>query len=232
MKNNQSGNVLFYILIAVALLAALSFAVATSGRGNMSEVTDEKAKIIASEILDYANIVTNAVAQLRLRGAKETDLCFDDPQWPVAYNNPSCSDDATKIFHTSGGGITWAKVATEAADLTASPDYLWHIYGDNEIQDVGLTCGDASCAELILVTDELRQAVCIKINDLLGINNPGDVPPTDTDIGETQFIGTYGYSYTIGDEAGGAALRGKMSGCFQKTGGTPEYIFYKVLQAR
>ena len=232
MKNSQSGNVLFYILIAVALLAALSFAVAISGRGNMAGITDDKARILASELIDYANTVSAATTQLRLRGIRETDLCFDEPQWPAPYNNPSCSDDATKIFHPSGGGVTWARIAKDSTDVTGSPDRLWHIYGDNEIDGVGMTCGAASCAELILVADELQQNVCIKINELLGVNNPSALPPVDTEMGTTQFIGTYSHSYTIGDEAGGAALSGKTAGCFQKTTVPAEYVFFRVLQAR
>lgn len=231
MNNSQSGNVLFYILIAVVLLAALTLAVALSGRGNVNNISDEKAKILATEMIEYAGVVSNATTQLRLRGVKDTDLCFDDPQWGGApYNNPSCSDDMTKIFGTSGG-ITWVKAPAEAMDPAATPDYLWHIYGDNEIEGVGTTCGAASCADLILIADELLQNVCIKINDLLGVTNPSGVPPTDTDIGTTRFVGTYTYARSIGDEAGGTALEGKTAGCFENTT-EGKYVFYKVLQAR
>src|SRR5262249_36573959 len=110
MKNSQNGNVLFYILIAVVLLAALSYAVALSGRGNFNAVTEEKAKLLATQIIEYANIMSNAAAQVRLRGIKDTDLCFDNAGWGNAdYTNPSCSDSATKIFDLKGGGVTWAR---------------------------------------------------------------------------------------------------------------------------
>lgn len=237
MKNTQklsceSGNVLFYILIAVILLAALTYAVAQSGRGSVSQISEEKSKLLASEILEFANIMSNAVAQLRLRGVKDTDLCFDDPQWGgAAYNNPSCTDNTKKIFHLSGGGMTWKNAPAEAMDNTATPDNLWHIYGNNEVEEVGTTCGAAACADLILVTDELKESVCVQINELLGVDNPADVPPTDTSIGTTRFIGSYAYTQTIGDESGGAALVRKTGGCFENTS-NGKFTFYKVLVAR
>jgi hypothetical protein len=236
MKNSrhgkrEDGNVLFYVLIAVALLAALSYAVAQSGRGNGAGVSDEKVKLIATEILEYASVMSNAVAQLRLRDIKDTDLCFAAPEWGVAsYNNPSCTDDATKIFHLRGGGVTWVNAPSGAMDATATPDNLWHIYGNNEVKDVGTTCADDECADLILVTDELRLNVCLKLNELMGVTNPSGAPPTDSLINTTRFIGTYSYAETLGNEAG-EYLKGKTGGCFENTG-SAKYTFYKVLVAR
>jgi hypothetical protein len=228
---NQNGNVLFYILIAVVLLAALSYAVSMSSRGNLSAVNEEKAKLLATEIIEYANVMANATAQVKLRGIKETDLCFDDPNWGGAdYANPSCSDLATKIFGLKGGGVTWARPPELAMDSAAVPDNLWHIYGDNAVFEMGTTCAAASCADLILVVDELRENVCIQINDLLYVTNPADTPPTDTLIGTTKFIGAYSYSETIGDE-GGQPMKAKTGACFENTT-TGEFTFYKVLVAR
>lgn len=229
----QSGNVMFYILIAIALLAALIYAVSQSGRGNLSEITDEKARLLGAEILEYADAVGNATAQLRLRGIKDTNLCFDDPGWGNAdYDHGGCADNAAKIYHLSGGGVTWKNAPATAMDSSASPDNLWAIYGDNEIKDMGTTCGAAGCADLVLVVDELSANVCTKINFLLGIGGRNDPPPTDTAIGTTKFIGAYDYAQTIGDEAGGAALAGKTAACFEKTGAPAKYTFFKVLVAR
>lgn len=229
--NSERGNVLFYILVAVALLAALTFAVAQSNRGSIQQVNDEKARLLASEIIEYANVVANATAQLRLRGVPETSLCFDDPSWGGAnYNHAGCTDDANKIFHASGGGVAWKNAPSQAMSAAASPDNLWHIYSDNEVQQIGTTCGAAACSDLILMTDELNQTVCMKINELLNVGLKGDTPPTDANYGTARFTGSFGYSETIGDE-GGDVLSKKTAGCFQKTS-TPTYAFYKVLIAR
>lgn len=230
---NESGNVLFYILIAVALIAALSFAVANSTRGNIKQLNAERARLYATEIIEFANVIASAVSQIRLRGTDLSALCFDHASWGASdYNHAGCGDDLNKIFHPSGAGLTWTQAPSEAMDLTATPDNLWHIYGDNEIENVGTTCGAAACADLILIVDELQLVVCQQLNDLLGVTDASTTPPTDSDFSETRYIGSFGYNETIGDEAGGEPLDGKLTGCFQKTNAPAEYVFYKVLVAR
>jgi hypothetical protein len=233
MRATERGNVLFYILIAVALLGTLSYAVTQSGRGNISQVSNEKARLLATEIIDYANAMTSAVSQLRLRGVTDTSLCFDDPGWGNAdYDHAGCSLDENKVFHVSGGGLTWARSPAEAMETAAAPDTLWHIYSSNEVADVGTTCGGASCAELMIVVDELGENVCMQINDLLGVENPSDAPPTDSGPDTTLFNGSYGFSAVLGDEAGGEALQGKTAGCLKKTVAPTEYIYFRILLAR
>lgn len=229
----EFGNSLFYILIAVALLAALSYAVSQSGRGSGKQISDERARMAASEIIEYANNITTAVSQLKLRGVDVDELCFDHAKWGASNydHSPACTDDFNKIFHISGAGITWSQAPSEAMDRNASPDNLWHIYGDNEINNIGSTCGAASCSDLVLYVDELSENVCRQLNNLLDITNASTAPPTDTDMGETRYTGSFTYSNTIGDEVGGAAIDGASAGCFENTTDN-EYVFYKVLVAR
>lgn len=232
-RASERGNVMFYIFIAVILLAALSYTIAESSRGNVQQLTSERARIYASELIEYANVMTSAVAQLRLRGVDVEDLCFDDTAWGVNdYDHAGCTDDANKLYSPSGAGLIWTRAPEKAMDESASPDKLWHIYGNNEVQDVGTTCGAAACADLILVVDELAKETCIQINELLGIDNPAGSPPTDSDIGETRYIGVFSYAHTLGDEAGGSAFTGKTAACFQRLAAPTEYTFYKVLIAR
>ena len=232
-RENERGNVLFYIFIAVALLAALSLAVSESMRGNVTQLSEQRARIAASEIIEYSNIMASAVAQLRLRGVDDDELCFDDPSWGANdYDHAGCLDDANKIFSLDGAGLTWTNAPEGAMATTPAPDNLWHIYGDNEIDDVGSTCGGVNCVDLILALDELHLETCVQINELLGVVNPGGDPPTDTNIGETRYIGAYSYDQTIGNEAGGANFQGRASACFQRTAAPAEYTFYRVLIAR
>ena len=64
-RANNSGNVLFLILIAVALFAALSYAVTNSGRtGGGQALSRDQAKIKASELLQYASYIQQTMTRL------------------------------------------------------------------------------------------------------------------------------------------------------------------------
>ena len=230
MNTSQSGNVLFYILIAVALLAALSYAVSQNNRGGGAGLSKERARLYATEVIDTAGSIATGVSQLRLRGVQPDDLCFDHTSWGNAnYANPSCSDPQTNLYDLQGAGLNWAEAPREAMDEKATPDYLWHFYRDNEIEGVGTTTGTDTSADLILLVDELSLEVCQQINGLLGVTDADATPPTDTGYGTGYFAGIFTNSAIIGDED--PILANKNAACFFNTSDN-KYAFYKVLVAR
>jgi hypothetical protein len=116
---SQSGNALFLILIAVALFAALSYAVTVSGRGG-GTVSKETAQLEAAAISSYLGEIRNAVTRLRLTGGcTDAQINFegsgytDGPTGPyggtvmIANNsNPSSpTNDSCDVFHKNGGGV-------------------------------------------------------------------------------------------------------------------------------
>ncbi|MEM7679890.1 MAG: hypothetical protein AAF182_02680 [Pseudomonadota bacterium] len=239
-RTTQRGNVLFYVLIAVALVAALSIAITNSLRGNTTDVEDNRAGIIAGEILDISNIYATAVAQLRLRGVLEENLCFDDPGWEDFqeddyYYHAACETTTNRIFHPDGAALVWSRMPRDAFVKSFrpgdEPDYLFHIISDNEIQDVGSTCSEPKCSELLFVIDELSEKVCREINKLLGIEARNDEVPEDNVYGDIRFRGRYNFSETIGDTADSRVLRGRLAGCFESQS-QDVFVFYKVLISR
>ncbi len=228
-KDSERGVVLVYIFLAIALIAALSYAVTQSNRGGISSLSKDKARLYASEIIEFANVISNAVTQLRLRGVLETQLCFDDPRWGAFdYNHAGCATNANKVFHPEGAGVIWAEPPFESMDNSASPDNIWHITGVNHVENVGTTCASDTCAELILFVNELKLEVCQKLNELLGVTDANVTPPDETDFNDDRFLGVFGNEDTIGS---GNVLEGKRTGCFREvSSGT--YHYYKVLLAR
>lgn len=223
-RNNESGNVLFYILIAVGLIAALSFAVSSSDRGSMSQIDAERARLAATEMLEYASNVSAAVGQLKLRGCRNNEISFQNSSSTADYTNGNAPGDNTcHIFNIAGGGLSFLDAPDGISNLAESIIFD----GNMEIENVGLTAGDATSSELLLVYRDLDQDVCVQMNDLANVENPAGAPPADAGFNFVAFQGTYAHNGVIGDNA--AELDGKRSGCANDGG---DFHFYRVLIAR
>lgn len=233
-RSGESGNIMVYILLGVSLLAALSFAVAQGSRSNIQAVTDERARLVATDLINYADTMEKAVTQLRLRGTRPEALSFAHPDLSDGdygtYTTDS-SDDTRydEVFNPAGGSVIYRPPPSDAT-ISGSEDYMF--LSHNEIQGVGTSCGAASCADLLMAVANLREKVCVHINELIGVNNSGGTPPVQSAMDTaSRFSGSFGYSQTIGTEPGSSALFGQSEGCFYESGGD-RHIYYKVLLAR
>ena len=103
--NPQSGSAFLYIIIAIALLAALSVAVSRGNRGSTSTMSDQQAKLAAQEIIDYGNTVAAAVQKLRLRGCTDTQISFENSAIAGHVNPNAPADESCHILSPSGGNI-------------------------------------------------------------------------------------------------------------------------------
>ncbi|PZP57456.1 MAG: hypothetical protein DI586_00025 [Micavibrio aeruginosavorus] len=100
----SSGNALIYVLIAVILLGALSFAISRSSDSNPNaEISDAAAKAAATSILAYEAEAKMAVNQMIQNGTKLTDINYMMP-WEPTFND---APTVNKLFHPDGGGLQW-----------------------------------------------------------------------------------------------------------------------------
>jgi hypothetical protein len=227
MRSSESGNVIYFILIAIVLLAALSVAVSQGGRFSTTSLSADQQRLLATEIIDYGDTMAKAVAQLRLRGVQISQLSFAWTSLPAGYGVYNASP-ATELFNPSGGGIDYKQ---PPANAMATPgDYIFT--AANEIYQVGTTCGSASCTDLIMLAGPLKDGMCTTINTILGVANPSSLPPEDTD-GDltTLYAGTATYTATIGNKPSSAPLAGKTAACYRLSGSNQDY-FYQVLIPR
>lgn len=115
-REGEKGNVLVYILIAIALLAALSYAFSSGGRVSGQGVSTDRTKLLASEIIDYGDTVKKTVAVLRLRGTGFDQLSFaatglNATDYGTPGNSPS-----NEVFNTSGGGLVYQDADFDSTD--------------------------------------------------------------------------------------------------------------------
>lgn len=227
-RHAESGNVLFYILIAIALLASLSYAVSQSSRGGGSQITQERINLMATEMLEYTDLIGKSVAQLKLRGcdsesASDSNKISFRNTASASYNHATASDTDCRIFEFDGGGMTFRDAPDNASNI--SPSILFD--GNMEVENMGNTCAGPSCSDLLIIFRDIQENLCIRLNEMVNVTNPAGVPPVDTSFNFVPFVGLYTYNGTLGDEA--AELDGRKAGC-GNDGGT--YHFYKVLIAR
>ena len=226
-RHSESGNVLFLILIAVALFAALSVATTSSNRSGTGNSDDEVSLIDSSEIVQFANALENAITYLRVsRRCLAENISFEGAPFDGSdtdYINPSAPPDfSCHVFHPKGGRVT------KIIPPKGSNDGRAWAYIEATVLGIGAdqtTCG-ASCNELVIVLGGLKQNTCKKLN--LRIMGAETIPVQDdgNNYEANKFTGTF----TDGADNidGGAA--GRSSLCTEDSTGV--YYYYHTLLPR
>ena len=179
IKTGSQGNVLFIVLIGVALLAALTMAISDSER--YTDTMDaEDIKVQLQEIYDYAHEIENAISFVLLHNNCEiSQLNFDHPDL-LNYNttnyylNPNSPTDGTcDIFDASGGGVEYREPPQMSQDQGG---YEYGVMSRFPIEAIG-----SSASDLILHT-LLPEDACIRLNNTQGVSNPSSEPPVMSDF--------------------------------------------------
>ncbi len=231
-NNSQQGSVLFYILIAVALFAALSYTVAGMMRSNSGQSAGkEKAGIYASEIMSFARSMREAVQIMRVSNeCDDTQISFANNIVSGYAHNPA-SSTACRLFDSNGGGLSYQK-----PDISINGGLDWVFTGTNDGYDIGTTCNSASCADLIAILPEISLEICKAVNKKLDIAVSNNYITQENDYFDiTKFQGSYTYNARLADDTGLQALKGKHQGCVEGNSNPQsagKYYFYQVLIAR
>ena len=100
MLRSSTGNALFLILIAVALFAALSYAVTNSGRGG-SGISKEQGEIRASRVIETLGTYQQTIQRLKIIGGYD-QVHFNDT---AADSTGTCYNGATPVSSCSTVGL-------------------------------------------------------------------------------------------------------------------------------
>tara|TARA_Y100001001_G_scaffold164509_2_gene196936 strand:+ start:790 stop:1563 length:774 start_codon:yes stop_codon:yes gene_type:complete len=252
----HKGNVLFLILLAVALFAALSYAVTRGERGGVVDVTKEKLDLWSSEIIQYATLMEQTVTRLRLsNGCRDTQISFQrdwdgdgtiEDNADDQHNGFAPNDGRCHVFDVNGGALPYQAASTDwldPAQSTATTYGNFYFHGGSCIRNVGTSgtggpsafCDSdpAGFAELFMMVSGLREELCASINERL-IGDPTIPVDAVHSHSRTSFYGTYDGARETSDTAG--LIDGNHTLCFQ---GNPTsdfmpsaYHFYHILIAR
>ncbi|MCC7305850.1 MAG: hypothetical protein IT558_06280 [Alphaproteobacteria bacterium] len=156
-KNHQRGNAMIYVLIAIALFAALSM---TLGRqtdtGEAGDLSDSKAEMYAAQLIAYAAQAKSSVDQMLFSNAKIDELDFKLPG-QAGFNT---APNTNKVYHPDGGGLNPGKLPAEAVKQNiGDPVAGWYMGRFNNVEWT-----KSSGTDVILVAFQIHKKICENIN--------------------------------------------------------------------
>jgi len=231
-NDTQRGNVLFLILIAVVLFAALSYAVTQSSRTGGGDAGREANLIRSSELTQYPAAVKTAIVRMIINGVTYEGLKFNPPS---AFGALASDELVEAVFHPSGGAAAY--VQPSAAVMADNLPGEWFFNPNFEVDDIGTsTATSPDGNEFIAFLPGIKEAICDRLNEE---SNGVTTIPTASAIASTDVDELYddGDSDTIpnetaiiGTSAGTTALAGQVAGCFEASDGV--FVYYQVLAER
>lgn len=172
MRSSQSGNVLFLILIAVALFAALSYAVSQSNRSGGNDISRQQRDLIVSRMLQYGVSVRAGVMRYIADGVSPQEIQLH----PAGQEWNPCTTGDTCIFNAANSANIIPVALPDLGDASHFADNLWRYaeYGDGLVlADVGTTNADLLIYAYLTLNSQ-GAALCEQINSKLGIDGiPG-----------------------------------------------------------
>jgi hypothetical protein len=234
-SRGQSGNVLFLILIAVALFAALSYAVSNSNRGS-GDVSAQKAAILAASVIQYADSIYGGISRLRL-GQKFDQVYFSaTPQGSgTVYlgNNVTSTGKIVGLFNGQAGVLPSnafpdVDAFVDKTDIKAKVILFIKPASDLFGNEIGTFADDT-----YIVIRHLKKEVCAAINFKA---TGSDVIQTGTSVSISGYQVSWSRDY-LGAEAfssGVGATKLLLSDgicLYQLTSGAT-YNYYKIIDVK
>ena len=235
---SQSGNVLFIILIAVALLGILTAVVQSGSNSESSNIDDESLSIKISQTQSYVAELERAVLYIMRQAVSESDIRFalpNDDSTDYGDIDAANGDGQThifQVFHRDGGAANYRLPETGISDGST-----WEFVGMTHIPGIGTSRGD-----LVAVLPNVTDAFCARINAINGQTGA----PTDTGAciypsnnsarfdGGQQFEDSAPNTFdeaTFEQDSSAGAVKPAPQACVVCTTGGANY-FYHVLLAR
>lgn len=164
--NRQSGNALFLILIAVALFAALSYALTSSGRGG-GNIDREKLTLSITDLLEKMTTIKTAVDRMYITNWVD-QVKIDDSNY-TSSGTVYMPDGSTQTGNTVGlfnaqDGIPKIFPPDELTDTGWR--YQWEVIFNARVKVNGIDVGSSAQDEMITVIS-IEDDICKEINKVL-----------------------------------------------------------------
>lgn len=181
--NTQSGSIFIWIFVMIALFGALSYAMTQSSRSGASNLTGEKVKMAATEIVGFFNTTKDAFNNLVINGCDPLAISFNSTEY-VRYNGtavntaPPSSPANCALFDSPYGvkAVSFEKYGSSAYTGTGTnplPGSLNVRYAD--VANVGSTQHDLNIA-----FTGMDLQICVAVLNLVANQSSFTEVPFDT----------------------------------------------------
>ena len=153
----ESGNAMIYILIALALIAALTLALTRQNeQSDALGINDEKAAFFSTQLISYATTAQDSINKMLMSGSQVTDLDYVLPS-ASSFNT---APNIYKVFHPQGGGLVYKEANPDIFTGSSSdPAPGWYIGRFNNVEWTPTTAND-----IILTAHQISKPVCENLN--------------------------------------------------------------------
>tara|TARA_B100000686_G_C16803614_1_gene988128 strand:+ start:4293 stop:5048 length:756 start_codon:yes stop_codon:yes gene_type:complete len=232
---NANGNVLLIILAGI-LLSALLAETVMSFLDDSREVTEDRARVLVTQLDDEETEIKNAYNMLRFANNCSVEEINFSPIADAAYNTNSPESGRCSIYHENGGGISQVKIPVEARkNLTAAYEEFWQEHAGIQVVDLGndtSTSPPCDGCEISLVLYNLTDDVCRQMN----FNRTGVRTIYGTESGaefaDADFDGTFSARDQWLGSGDDPALPGQRAFCLKESGGAQRNIYVSILEVR
>ena len=231
---NCQGNVLFLILIAVALFAALSYAVSSSNRGGSSNISAEKAESGAAAMVQHLATIRQAIDRMKLVNNCTPEQFNFTSYYSTQNNVNSPSDKRCHLYDSAGGRIspvTFPKEYFDPAKYDAattwvggvgpSLNYRVSFNSSTRWRYVGTDANGAASADLVGQFYGVSDVICRAVNKRGNVNSPSFNPPSTNPFITATFGGVY--------NNGSAFTFSYPYGCYYNTSYNANFIVYPLI---
>lgn len=210
---------MIYILIALALLAALT--VAMSRNAENDDLSYEQTELLTTKVIAYAASTKQVVDQMLMTGTTLANINYNMPS-VAGFDTPP---HIHKVYHPEGGGLTFLPPDPVIFTNSAAPSLQgWYLGRFNNIEWTPTTAQD-----VLLTAFGISKPLCEGLNKK--ITGSSAIPIQGDTV--RHFVDTiyHGAGNTNFMAASCPACVGYPMLCVSNSGNTL-YVFYSIISAQ
>ncbi len=162
-KNNEAGNIMFLILIAIALFGLITAVISTTGQQQKDALNRQTMDSQISVMINHVAALNSAILQTVMHGEDISQLYQNISTLKAGDDGFDTSPHKMKIYHPLGGGISYLSASSNTADESVATNF--DINSTSIITGVGRT--DLVIGDVLFIAKVISENYCSFINKKL-----------------------------------------------------------------